>query len=253
MPRPHPVVHFAAEVAQVLGRCIDQTDVLQPLETKEVILVSGVHAGDRRADVRALLLGFSDKLFLGLLDRIVDLEIGHPGTDIPDNLGCDLFIAEENVRCIALGRDFFSLRPGQESILEVVFLLGRGSLNGTEGDMVVGQYEALRRDKFSCPAAQVDDSAHQPGAVLLEEAFRVHLQADLHQVQVLHLVGHPHALVGLNDKDEDKARGQAGSQDASEKPHIRAPTSWGSGGIILPVMSGQVNPAHFPSGLFLSK
>ena len=152
------------------------------------------------------LLAGGDEVLRGLVEGVVALARRHLGLEVGVDLGRHVLVAEEDADLVALGRDLLAPRPGQEAVGDVVLLLARGPLDGAVGDVVVGQDEPLGADELARPAAEVDDGAHEARAVRLIEIAGVHLQAQGLEVEVLHLVRHPHALVGAGARTRRAAR-----------------------------------------------
>ena len=80
--------------------------------------------------------------------------------------------------------------------------------------MVVCQKQALLADELPCSSAEGDHGAHQAGTVGLVKLPGVHLKSQLLKIQILHLMGHPHPIVG----QEDHGKGQAKHPGRKEAP-----------------------------------
>ena len=70
MPRPHPVVRLAAEVADALGRRVNETHVANLHRREAQILRPFEHGGDAAAHP-ARLLAFGDELFSAAADLLI--------------------------------------------------------------------------------------------------------------------------------------------------------------------------------------
>ena len=205
---PHPVVRLAAEVAEVLGRGVDEADVADLLEGVEVVGVAAVHRGQGAAEVLAGLLARGDQVLRGLVEGVVALARRHLGLEVGVDLGRHVVVAEQDADRVALGRDLLAPRPGQEAVVDVVLLLARGPLDGAVGDVMVGQDEPFGADELARAAAEVDHGAHQARAVRLIEFAGVHPQPQRLEVEALHLVRHPHAVVRAGNEPRERGRGR---------------------------------------------
>ena len=92
-----------------------------------------------------------------------------------------------------------------------IVLFGRcRPLQSTEGHVVVREEQPIAADELARSAAEPDDGAHETSAVGFIEVGRIHLQAQGLEIQIHHLVRHPHAFLG-SYLDGQAAEQQAGN------------------------------------------
>ena len=200
MSGPHPVVGVAAELADRLGRSSHQTHVAELLDHESEKLVAleerfdlDLHAG--------ILLGEPVGQRLDVLRRdFLVLLLSGDRRHVADDLGRNVHDLADETHAQPGRRQLLGLRHGPETVLQVVVLDGRKSLDRPEAAVVVGEQKSFGRDDLArATAAEDDDRILQRRLVdavdLLGGEFA---PAFLHvsDVHFLKVGQHPHTLVG---------------------------------------------------------
>ena len=205
--RPHPVVHVAAVEAHHLRRRRHQAHIAELARLDEPILVSA-HLGDQAAAHAGRGLALLHNLFLAEVERLEAGRVARGGADgllhvcgHIDGLGGD--------EQVGAGAGPSLLRPGagKEAVAEPVIGVVGDKLQRALCAVVVGDDEAIRRDKRGAAAAQVDDGVERRLGEVGQlrcgelEAERLHLLGAGRE-----LCGEPHALIGRSLRDGDCER-----------------------------------------------
>ena len=147
--RPPPVVRFAAEHADALGRRVDQPDVTD-LQLRDLEVPEPFKEG-RDAAPKAALLARRHSLLDSSVDRVVAFAIGgdgrHPAGDGGGDLGHRR--RHEHPRPGAV-RQFLVAGPGEEAVGQQVPLRRRVELEAAGYAMVVGD-DQTRRARRTMP------------------------------------------------------------------------------------------------------
>ncbi len=198
--RPHPVVLFAAELADGPGWHIDQPDVLEIGIEEEDVGLAGEHLRDLGPLARVGLLGRGHDLLDPPFGRLGPGGGVHGRLDGGQDLGRNVAEGLGDPGRHALGLDLPVARSGQEAVAEVVVLARAGRLGGAEG-----------RDERAC-GPDLDDAVDEPDAVRAEDLLRRDLEAPGPQVEPADLADRIHALLGPGRGQGDD-RGRQKRQD----------------------------------------
>ena len=213
VPRPHPVVDFAAEFADRPRRDINKPDVLEVSIDEEDIGLADEHLGDFGPLPGVRFLGFGHDLLHPLLDGLGP--VGERQTRLDGGQNVRRYVAEGlgDAGRHSFGLDFLGSRPGEESVCQVVALRGARRLDRAESHVVVGQEQAVGRDERA-RRADADDGEDQARPVGREDLLGRDRQTFRPKVELLKLADGIHALIARRawernqqtDKDKSQSR-----------------------------------------------
>ena len=218
---PHPVVDLAAEVADGDRGDEDEPDVLEERIEEEDVTFPDEHLRDLGPLPRVGLLGRGDDLFHLLLDGLRPVGEREAGPDGGEDLGRDVLERLRDPGGHAGSADLLGPGLGQESMGQVVFLGSAGRLDGAEGDMVVGQEEAVGRDERAC-GADADDGEDEARPVGREDLLGGDGQALRAKIELQDLAHREHAFVGRKPggrRGEDEKGEDEGCGDEAATRH----------------------------------
>ena len=197
MTRPHPVVGFAAELADRRGRRADQAYVVELLVDEQKLLVAVVHLLDRGLVALAFGLGPADDFGLRFARS--------------DTVG-DLFHADEEAYVELLVGQFLPARHGPEAVGQVVVFDARMRLYGVVAAVVVGNQQSFRGDELGRAAVvEEHDGVFERSLVDAVNVFRSQLESfGAHIVDARRdQARQPHALIG---ECRERKQGEAESR-----------------------------------------
>ena len=194
--RPAPVVGFAAEHADALGRRVHEADVLD-FELPDLEVTAAL---EKRGDVAAgaVFLARRDALLHAAVNRVVPLAIGRRRGDGADDAGGDVDDRRRHEDAGAGAvRQFVGQRWREEPVLQQVALRARIELQAAGHAMMVRDDQAVGRYEGRRAAAERHDGAHRLAGEV-GERLRVTREPEGPKLRSErgNLLGHPHALLG---------------------------------------------------------
>ena len=199
MTRPHPVVGFAAELADRRRGSTDQTDVPINLHHEREVLVATKERLD--VDRHAGILGpqfLVQRLDVLILHFRTLLALGDRG-DVAQHLGRYVDDSTDESDRQPRSRQLLLVGHGPETVLQVVVLHRREGLNRTVTAMVVGENESFGRyDLARTTVTENDDRILERSVIHRIDIFGRELAAlgfHIPDVHLLKIGQKPHTLV----------------------------------------------------------
>jgi hypothetical protein len=211
--RPFEVVHLAAVVADALGRRIHQPHVADHQLAHAVVAQPAMKARHGAAVGRVLLAGRDQRLD-ALLDLRMPLGTAQRRRQPAGHLGGDVVDAVGDIEPLgAAGRQLLGTAAGQEALGHQVALRRRIALDGAEGAMVVGDYQALGRHEGAGAAAERHHGAQRvPGHIGQLACGQLNAELLEPRGELGQLLRHPLAFVCEGRQGRQRRQGEQAQQ-----------------------------------------